>query len=141
MYTKFKNRPNQTGDIWLSNLESSCVASGPRWKVRLQLEGRACLPTFQLRPGSGPLSAPEADPAQAGVALCSQPSAGGQRLSSGLPLGVEMENVQRALSAPGCSRLSSPSSYPGHLVTGLAQTRFPIFLLLTSGCSWNQVLG
>ena len=58
-----------------------------------------CLPTFQLWPGSHPLSAPEADSAQAGVALCSQPTAGGQRPSSGLPPGVERDNMQRDLSA------------------------------------------
>lgn len=62
----------------LGNLESSCEASGPQWRVCLQLEGRACLPTFQLRPRSRPLSAPEADSAQAGVALCSQPTTGGR---------------------------------------------------------------
>ena len=42
-----------------------------------------------------------------------------QSRSSGLPPGVERDNMQRDLSAPGCSILSSLFSHPGHLVTGL----------------------
>ena len=94
-------------------------------------------PTFQLRPGSRPLSAPAPDSAQAGVALCSEPTAGGQRHSSGLPPGVEMDNVQRDLSAPGRSLFSPPFPHTEDIIHRL----WTILIAPCVSCSLQMQLG